>query len=182
MWILSRSDISWSWLTSAISSNYQMKKTNWSCNMSHRQQYIQEMFFQYRWESRRDSDTRVECTCFSSVQMSHLLNGLFSSAKVFLLSDPNMLRYFCNVNRHPFSITSAPGDPFLSVHIRTLGDWTTELRNLFAKVDLIWMLHHYGFEYRITAMKCSNIRISHHKMHSISCRLVRLKLLRKRLT
>ncbi|KAJ0987713.1 hypothetical protein J5N97_006069 [Dioscorea zingiberensis] len=34
---------------------------------------------------------------------------------------------------HPFSITSAPGDPFLSVHIRTLGDWTSELRNLFAK-------------------------------------------------
>ncbi|XP_020596064.1 putative respiratory burst oxidase homolog protein H isoform X2 [Phalaenopsis equestris] len=35
---------------------------------------------------------------------------------------------------HPFSITSAPGDDHLSVHIRTLGDWTTELRNLFGKV------------------------------------------------
>ncbi|XP_058761130.1 putative respiratory burst oxidase homolog protein H [Vicia villosa] len=34
---------------------------------------------------------------------------------------------------HPFSITSAPGDDYLSVHIRTLGDWTTELRNIFAK-------------------------------------------------
>ncbi|PNY04976.1 respiratory burst oxidase protein H-like [Trifolium pratense] len=34
---------------------------------------------------------------------------------------------------HPFSITSAPGDDYLSVHIRTLGDWTTELRNTFAK-------------------------------------------------
>ncbi|XP_004492338.1 putative respiratory burst oxidase homolog protein H isoform X2 [Cicer arietinum] len=34
---------------------------------------------------------------------------------------------------HPFSITSAPGDEYLSVHIRTLGDWTTELRNTFAK-------------------------------------------------
>ncbi|KAF7845499.1 putative respiratory burst oxidase-like protein H [Senna tora] len=33
---------------------------------------------------------------------------------------------------HPFSITSAPGDDYLSVHIRTLGDWTTELRNRFA--------------------------------------------------
>uniref|UniRef100_A0A7N1A367 Uncharacterized protein n=1 Tax=Kalanchoe fedtschenkoi TaxID=63787 RepID=A0A7N1A367_KALFE len=32
---------------------------------------------------------------------------------------------------HPFSITSAPGDDFLSVHIRTLGDWTTELKNKF---------------------------------------------------
>uniref|UniRef100_A0ACD5U2L2 Uncharacterized protein n=1 Tax=Avena sativa TaxID=4498 RepID=A0ACD5U2L2_AVESA len=34
---------------------------------------------------------------------------------------------------HPFSITSAPGDDYLSVHIRTLGDWTTELRNVFGK-------------------------------------------------
>ncbi|XP_043702533.1 putative respiratory burst oxidase homolog protein H isoform X2 [Telopea speciosissima] len=32
---------------------------------------------------------------------------------------------------HPFSITSAPGDDYLSVHIRTLGDWTTALRKRF---------------------------------------------------
>nr|DAD25999.1 TPA_asm: hypothetical protein HUJ06_027467 [Nelumbo nucifera] len=35
---------------------------------------------------------------------------------------------------HPFSITSAPGDDYLSVHIRTLGDWTTALRNRFSEV------------------------------------------------
>ncbi|XP_022736208.1 respiratory burst oxidase homolog protein A-like isoform X2 [Durio zibethinus] len=35
---------------------------------------------------------------------------------------------------HPFSITSAPGDDYLSVHIRQLGDWTQELRRLFSKV------------------------------------------------
>nr|XP_027107747.1 putative respiratory burst oxidase homolog protein H [Coffea arabica] len=34
---------------------------------------------------------------------------------------------------HPFSITSAPDDPYLSVHIRALGDWTTELKNTFEK-------------------------------------------------
>ncbi|KAL6195685.1 hypothetical protein ACLB2K_031303 [Fragaria x ananassa] len=39
-----------------------------------------------------------------------------------------------NFEWHPFSITSAPGDDYLSVHIRGLGDWTTELRNIFAKV------------------------------------------------
>ena len=33
---------------------------------------------------------------------------------------------------HPFSITSAPDDPFLSVHIRTLGDWTAELKKIFS--------------------------------------------------
>lgn len=36
--------------------------------------------------------------------------------------------------RHPFSITSAPDEDYLSVHIRTLGDWTTELRTRFEKV------------------------------------------------
>ncbi|KAF5189531.1 Respiratory burst oxidase protein [Thalictrum thalictroides] len=35
---------------------------------------------------------------------------------------------------HPFSITSAPGDDYLSIHIRTLGDWTSQLRALFSQV------------------------------------------------
>ncbi|VAI10298.1 unnamed protein product [Triticum turgidum subsp. durum] len=35
---------------------------------------------------------------------------------------------------HPFSITSAPQDDYVSVHIRTLGDWTRELKNVFSKV------------------------------------------------
>ncbi|KAF2311612.1 hypothetical protein GH714_025261 [Hevea brasiliensis] len=35
---------------------------------------------------------------------------------------------------HPFSITSAPGDDYLSVHIRTLGDWTRQLKTIFSQV------------------------------------------------
>ncbi|XP_074269286.1 respiratory burst oxidase homolog protein E-like [Silene latifolia] len=34
---------------------------------------------------------------------------------------------------HPFSITSAPGDNFLSVHIRSVGDWTRELKRVFTQ-------------------------------------------------
>ncbi|XP_062194768.1 respiratory burst oxidase homolog protein E-like isoform X2 [Phragmites australis] len=34
---------------------------------------------------------------------------------------------------HPFSITSAPGDDYLSVHIRTNGDWTQELKHIFVE-------------------------------------------------
>ncbi|XP_038902140.1 putative respiratory burst oxidase homolog protein H [Benincasa hispida] len=34
---------------------------------------------------------------------------------------------------HPFSITSAPGDDYLSLHIRKAGDWTEELVNRFEK-------------------------------------------------
>ncbi|BBH08179.1 Riboflavin synthase-like superfamily protein, partial [Prunus dulcis] len=36
---------------------------------------------------------------------------------------------------HPFSITSAPGDDHLSVHIRTVGDWTKELKRVIAEGD-----------------------------------------------
>ena len=42
--------------------------------------------------------------------------------------------YFFLRTRHPFSITSAPGDDYLSVHIRQLGDWTQELKRLFSEV------------------------------------------------
>ncbi|CAN6548551.1 unnamed protein product [Malus baccata var. baccata] len=35
---------------------------------------------------------------------------------------------------HPFSITSSPGDDYLSVHIRTLGDWTRQLKTVFSEV------------------------------------------------
>ncbi|XP_035842493.1 respiratory burst oxidase homolog protein A isoform X2 [Helianthus annuus] len=35
---------------------------------------------------------------------------------------------------HPFSITSAPDDDYLSVHIRQLGDWTLELKRVFSEV------------------------------------------------
>ncbi|KAA8536845.1 hypothetical protein F0562_029323 [Nyssa sinensis] len=35
---------------------------------------------------------------------------------------------------HPFSITSAPGDDYLSIHIRTVGDWTSQLKAAFSKV------------------------------------------------
>lgn len=46
-----------------------------------------------------------------------------------------MITIWLHGNRHPFSITSAPGDDYLSVHIRTLGDWTRQLRTVFSEVS-----------------------------------------------
>jgi len=40
--------------------------------------------------------------------------------------------HFLSLHRHPFSITSAPGDDYLSIHVRQLGDWTRELKRVFA--------------------------------------------------
>ncbi|RZC45140.1 hypothetical protein C5167_038078 [Papaver somniferum] len=56
-------------------------------------------------------NTKVANTYFYNAQQSPRLNGKFHTLAV----------------RHPFSITSAPGDDYLSVHIRTVGDWTQEL-------------------------------------------------------
>ncbi|KAB2633944.1 respiratory burst oxidase protein E-like [Pyrus ussuriensis x Pyrus communis] len=42
---------------------------------------------------------------------------------------------------HPFSITSAPGDEYLSVHIRTVGDWTRELKRAIAEEDDSSVVH-----------------------------------------
>ncbi|KAL3655119.1 hypothetical protein CASFOL_000905 [Castilleja foliolosa] len=36
---------------------------------------------------------------------------------------------------HPFSITSAPRDDYVSVHIRACGDWTKQIRNVFSKAS-----------------------------------------------
>ncbi|GJW79822.1 phospholipase-like protein [Tanacetum coccineum] len=44
---------------------------------------------------------------------------------------------FAEAERHPFSITSAPGDDYLSVHIRTLGDWTRQLKTVFSEVPFL---------------------------------------------
>ncbi|KAD6795092.1 hypothetical protein E3N88_05988 [Mikania micrantha] len=35
---------------------------------------------------------------------------------------------------HPFSITSAPDDDYLAIHVRQLGDWTQELNRVFSEV------------------------------------------------
>ncbi|MCI16294.1 respiratory burst oxidase protein H-like, partial [Trifolium medium] len=60
----------------------------------------------------------------------------YKSGMYLFVKCPDISKY----EWHPFSITSAPGDDYLSVHIRTLGDWTTELRNTFAKVMFMYEL------------------------------------------
>lgn len=53
-------------------------------------------------------------------------------ATISLVQVANSLKI--STRRHPFSITSAPDDDYLSVHIRTLGDWTRQLRTVFSEV------------------------------------------------
>ncbi|RRT58507.1 hypothetical protein BHM03_00018841 [Ensete ventricosum] len=52
-------------------------------------------------------------------------------SKAYSVKILKLNHYTFHFNRHPFSITSAPGDEYLSVHIRTSGDWTQELKRIF---------------------------------------------------
>ncbi|XP_047164877.1 respiratory burst oxidase homolog protein E isoform X1 [Vigna umbellata] len=75
------------------------------------------------------------------------VSGLPGNVFSLIMSKPNGFKYksgqyiFLQCPRvspfewHPFSITSAPGDEYLSVHIRTVGDWTQELKLLLTKDD-----------------------------------------------
>ncbi|KAG2303287.1 hypothetical protein Bca52824_031938 [Brassica carinata] len=61
-----------------------------------------------------------------SIIMSKPPGFKYKSGQYIFLQCPTISRF----EWHPFSITSAPGDDQLSVHIRTLGDWTEELQRV----------------------------------------------------
>ena len=50
-------------------------------------------------------------------------NIKYSAGQYIYLNYPEISK----LEWHPFTITSAPDDPYLSVHIRSAGDWTSEL-------------------------------------------------------
>jgi hypothetical protein len=63
-----------------------------------------------------------------------VLRVLLSKREQKLILTIDFCTLWWNCRRHPFCITSAPQDNYLSVHIRTLGDWTCDLKNAFSKV------------------------------------------------
>ncbi|XVF35183.1 hypothetical protein REPUB_Repub18cG0123200 [Reevesia pubescens] len=62
-----------------------------------------------------------------SIVMSKPQGFKYKSGQYIFLQCPSISPF----EWHPFSITSAPGDEYLSVHIRTVGDWTQELKRVF---------------------------------------------------
>uniref|UniRef100_A0A1J3D9X9 Putative respiratory burst oxidase-like protein G n=1 Tax=Noccaea caerulescens TaxID=107243 RepID=A0A1J3D9X9_NOCCA len=68
----------------------------------------------------------------------NVLNLLMSRPKNFKYKSGQYMFVNCPAASpfewHPFSITSAPQDDHLSVHIKSLGDWTKALKELFSEV------------------------------------------------
>ncbi|KAL8556715.1 hypothetical protein ACS0TY_004248 [Phlomoides rotata] len=64
-----------------------------------------------------------------SLQMSKPPQYKYKSGQYMFVQCPTVSPF----EWHPFSITSAPDDDYLSVHIRQLGDWTHELKRVFSE-------------------------------------------------
>lgn len=80
-----------------------------------------------------DSNTEVASIySFNALQSLHLNGKLILYPFSLLLIYIKILPLLISIekSRHPFSITSSPGDDYLSVHIRTVGDWTQELKQV----------------------------------------------------
>ncbi|GER36107.1 respiratory burst oxidase, partial [Striga asiatica] len=108
------------------------KKTTWM--------YISIPLLLYVAE-RSLSRRRSEHYAVKILKVSVLPGGVFS----LVMAKPNGFKYksgqyvflqcpvISSFEWHPFSLTSAPGDDYLSVHIRTVGDWTQELKSVFTE-------------------------------------------------
>ncbi|ESQ54796.1 hypothetical protein EUTSA_v10024427mg [Eutrema salsugineum] len=65
-----------------------------------------------------------------NLHMSRPKNFEYKSGQYMFINCPAVSQF----EWHPFSITSAPQDDYLSVHIKSLGDWTKAINRVFAEV------------------------------------------------
>ncbi|KAG7536840.1 Ferric reductase NAD binding domain [Arabidopsis suecica] len=62
----------------------------------------------------------------------HMSNFEYKSGQYMFVNCPAVSPF----EWHPFSITSAPQDDYLSVHIKSLGDWTKVIKGVFSEVSM----------------------------------------------
>ncbi|XP_051114362.1 respiratory burst oxidase homolog protein E isoform X2 [Andrographis paniculata] len=108
------------------------KKTTWMYISAPLLLYVAERCLRTR---------RSEHYAVKILKVAVLPGGVFS----LVMAKPNGFKYksgqyvflqcpaISSFEWHPFSLTSAPGDDYLSVHIRTVGDWTQELKRVFTE-------------------------------------------------
>nr|XP_043606808.1 respiratory burst oxidase homolog protein C-like [Erigeron canadensis] len=107
---------------------------------------------------------RLTRTLRSSVESVKMLKvGIHPDMLALQMSKPDKFRYksgqymFVNCKAvspfewHPFSITSAPGDDYLSVHIREAGDWTRQIKKVINEVHFVDYLGNFTY--------CPNVKI-----------------------
>ncbi|KAK0057646.1 dual oxidase 2, partial [Biomphalaria pfeifferi] len=83
------------------------------------------------------SRNRVEIAVKEATALpSGVLRLVFKRPSTFNYKSGQWVRIACtDLNKdeyHPFTLTSAPHEPFLSLHIRAVGPWTTNLRQVYS--------------------------------------------------
>ncbi|XP_019054281.1 PREDICTED: respiratory burst oxidase homolog protein F-like isoform X4 [Nelumbo nucifera] len=78
---------------------------------------------------------------FSLCKCPSLPNSSIESGQYMFVQCPGVSPF----EWHPFSITSAPDDDYLNIHIRRLGDWTKEIKRVFSEVCEPLLLGEVGF-------------------------------------
>ncbi|XP_023635686.1 putative respiratory burst oxidase homolog protein G isoform X2 [Capsella rubella] len=66
-----------------------------------------------------------------TLHMSRPTNFKYQSGQYMFINCPAVSSF----EWHPFSITSAPQEDYLSVHIKSLGDWTKAIKGVFSEVS-----------------------------------------------
>ena len=73
-------------------------------------------------------------------------SAFFTAPRTEFVSAPCCLVTSCvsaTAEWHPYTLTSAPDDPFLSVHIQVCGDWTSAVYNYLSEyLETIQVGHH----------------------------------------
>lgn len=76
----------------------------------------------------------VNNCCAVQISIVNFLLSLEWTASLDILTYTNSRFTLSNCLRHPFSLTSAPDDDHLSIHIRSLGDWSYQMYDVFQQV------------------------------------------------
>ncbi|CAL1537663.1 unnamed protein product [Lymnaea stagnalis] len=85
------------------------------------------------------SRNKVEITVKAATPLpSGVLRLVFRRPTTFNYKSGQWVRIACpelsKSEYHPFTLTSAPNEPFLSLHIRAVGPWTTNLRRIYSSL------------------------------------------------
>jgi NADPH oxidase len=90
--------------------------------------YIVERIYAHWYVQRRANFSKVLQHPSSTLEIQFdRLNMDYKAGQWIFVKCPAVSRY----EWHPFSISSCPYDPYISVHIRQMGDFTKALRNTF---------------------------------------------------
>ena len=112
----------------------------------------------------------------------YILFTISSVSDALLIAAPLSLRGLGSYEWHPFSVSSAPDDEFVTLHIKAVGDWTNKLMALVKKtyegrprLSQVGVINHHVYRGSVFQV-LDNTHIQFHVTHyaKITCTIVQL--------